>query len=32
MSIFLLRSLLQEIAADFPGARAGEPKIGRAHV
>src|SRR3989442_13673432 len=25
MSIFLLRSLLQEIAADFPGARAGEP-------
>src|SRR2546428_8446794 len=25
MSIFLLRSLLQEIAADLPGAGAGEP-------
>src|SRR3989442_9664972 len=26
MSIFLLRSLLQEIAADLPGAGAGEPR------
>src|SRR5207244_12479244 len=25
MSIFLLRSLLQEIVADLPGTRAGEP-------